>query len=500
MSVVYIPEDTRWKDMGQGIGQLVGAFVSRKLIDSDNRRVLQGIHDINVDESISPQDKATEVGMRFGQKGLAMTQALEKMRAEQVLTQERQAQTGLAQTRQRQIETMTPGAQQEQALRTQKTAGEVAMQPAEAELKAAQTAHAQAGTASELAGIPGKTAEGQIKAGEAADQAAQRQALIRLYTADPDGTSAALGVTTEQLHGILLGGALGGPKAAASGIEGAARTQGQTAQIAPRAEARIGAEQKAKEGTQPLPPALANTVGNSARLAEGLDETLKGVIGNPKSQGGVTAYVKSRLAEHGLMQADPAFAQQLANTHQLVAQAAGSLKGFMSAQSIGLAKTISPSVLVGKVLDVFEAHAQASDQLAYLENQRGNFTPQGKPTQHNLTAMDDAIGKLRKIKDYTGGLWSTVDNKVYWQGKEVNPNTLEPVKGGSQEVPAKTKVDLGGGNWVDGEQINRQARTAGVTPEQAVEISKAIGKGEVPEEAVKRVTGHKPRPPVEVPQ
>lgn len=466
MAVIYLPEDRRWSGIGQGIGDLVGTLVGQQLKSRDDARVLQGVTQIQAQAGDNPQDVPAEVAKTYGIKGIALYGALQKMAAQQGLAAQRNAATQLDIARLGQI----PGAIEKQQAETErakagtaKEIGETKLLPLRAGEITAQTERAQAGTT-----------EAQTQTANIAQQYQERKdqidALAKMFTLSPEDQETVrkgIGVTPEQWHAIQLSATIGGPSAATKGIEAAGAAQLVGPKAAAAAQARRDVE--IAGGGKPPPTQVVTSAAGAARMAQGLGETLSAVEQDPAATGGPLAWVKAKLTEQGFLQSDPMFAQLLANTHQLVVQAAQ--KGqFISGESIKLAKDISPSVQKGKVYSVLEANAIAEDSIAYLENLKMNYS---EKAGYNTTSIDAAVGAMKKIADRTGSLWSTrmvdKENKqlpnqvLFYGGVQVDPKTLKPVKNGEKEAqPDKTyKLKFGP---VSGEAVNARARELGITP------------------------------------
>jgi hypothetical protein len=89
--------------------------------------------------------------------------------------------------------------------------------------------------------------------------------------------------------------------------------------------------------------------------------------------------------------------------------------------------------------------------------------------------MDHAIDELRKQAEVTDSFWWTGDKKArfFFKGKEVNGETLQPVKDGAKEFGAGEKVTIGTQDF-SGDKVNAYARRKGLTPEAAVEALKKV--------------------------
>jgi hypothetical protein len=90
-------------------------------------------------------------------------------------------------------------------------------------------------------------------------------------------------------------------------------------------------------------------------------------------------------------------------------------------------------------------------------------------------------------------LWYTKDGKaIFYTGEQVNPQSFLPVKNGAKEFAGEDPVDVGNGNTAKGQQVNDYARMYGVTPDQAVAVTKSLSQGGMSlEQAVEKVTGVK---------
>jgi hypothetical protein len=478
MSVVYLPEDKRWSMIGEGLGSLVGAYVSRKLIDSDNKRVYQGIHDVNSDESIKPEDKPYRVGELFGAKGLALQQALLKQQQAGITTAHTQAETDLARSRNVQVQQQTQSQAQTDPLKRQELQGRVNAQPAQIAHTEAETQRAKAGTVE--AGM-----QAQKTAQELADEQGRRDALARtLATTKPPE-----GIDPAQWYSIQLEGALGGPKAAASGIGAVAKANTAAAEIGPKTEARIGAENKVKAGTKPLENVDRQTVAGAAQLAEDMGPVLTSIENDPNARGGVSGYFKQLLTSHGYG-TDPAFTSLVAAAHQQVQTSATSGSGFTGKTRTDLAKDVSPTVIKDKIQQIMDVNQLVHNQTARLESIRQEYA---KDPQRNLDAIDNAISKLKERTAATDTLWYTKDGKaIFYKGRQVNPQSFVPVKNGAKEFAGEGSVDVGNGNTAKGQDLNDYARQYGVTPDQAVAVTKELSQGGMSlEQAIEKVTGVK---------
>jgi hypothetical protein len=488
MSVVYLPEDKRWTMVGEGLGSLVGAFVSRKLNDSNNQRVMKGIHDIEADDSIIPQDKPYLIGQRYGDHGLAMRQAILKQAQSGIATAHTQAETDLARSRNVQVQQQTQTQAQMAPLQQQELQGKVAAQPLQRENLAGEITARGMKTPLEAHNLE---LTGQKTAQELQDEQGRRDALARTLATNkpPEGMDPA------QWYAIQLEGALGGPKAAASGI--AATTKAQTAaeEVGPRETARIAAQDKAKAGTKPLENVDRQQVANAASLTEDMGTVLKSIENDPKAQGGISGYFKQLLTSHGYG-TDPAFTALVAAAHQQVQTSATSGSGFTGKTRVDLAKDVSPTVIKDKIQQIMDVNQYIHNQTARMESIRAEYA---KDPQRNLEAIDSSIAGLKKITDTTDTLWYTKDGKaIFYKGQQINPKTFEPVKGGSKELSGEQSVDVGNGNTAKGQQLNDFARMFGVTPEQAVAVTKALQGPEhgTLKQTVEKVTGVK-RPDLE---
>src|SRR6266699_3521509 len=115
--------------MGQGIGELLGAYASKQLIQSDNQRVLQGITQIQGDQNVPPEQKGSAIASTYGLKGLALLQKLQATNLQGLTALKDVTQIGLNQARTKQTEAALP----KQALEQEKLKGEIAQQPLHAQ-------------------------------------------------------------------------------------------------------------------------------------------------------------------------------------------------------------------------------------------------------------------------------------------------------------------------------------------------------------------------------
>jgi hypothetical protein len=130
----------------------------------------------------------------------------------------------------------------------------------------------------------------------------------------------------------------------------------------------------------------------------------------------------------------------------------------------------------GKARQIIELNTILQGELANLQNRRLAFG-----NRYETAPIDSAIKDVQKQYDRTDSLWWTRDRdpvtkakekpKLFYGGKEVDPSTLQEVKGGATEFSADKSVQIGDKSY-DGAQVNQYARKNGMTPEAALEYLK----------------------------
>src|SRR6266566_3057447 len=211
--------------MGQGIGELLGAYASKQFIQSDNQRVLQGIAQIQGDPTIPPEQKGSAIASAYNLKGLALLQKLQATNLQGLTALKDVTQIGLNQARIKQTEATLP----KQALEQEKLKGEISQQPLHAQelIGRIEKLNAEIANApTETAKLQAQTAKEQAEAELTRTKVSQAQTLAGVFSAQGQGGQPApaeqirqqLGLTPEQMTGVQFGAGIGGPSAAASAV------------------------------------------------------------------------------------------------------------------------------------------------------------------------------------------------------------------------------------------------------------------------------------------
>lgn len=486
-SVIYLPADNRWSDVGKGLGSLLSAYVGAQM----QNKVASGVGEIiNDPQYATPQAQLAEITKRFGQPGLQSW-------TNQVSALAKSAQ--LSQIGQQARLTGATAAKTEQLL-----PGELAEQKAQREQQEAATRlsvegvlpETQAKTAQLNAALPGTTAESTMKRQQAemgmgssqAKEADARQALITNQGVKTRTETDVLEANLKGMKALLSPidpNAPNSPTGAdqvldQQGITDPANRAFAKAELATKGVAGWNAalsqlhRDKTKLETQDaLPSDVRKSLDTSAGMAPSLEPFL--TPSNDASATGFAAGVKAYFAKKGLT-TDPDILTRLTAGEQAMAQFAESGSGFGGSWRAKLGAQVTPQVEHSAVHNVIATDQIATQELAKLQQTRQQM--EGVPKYKNgLTAIDSQIEQWKGIKDKAGSMWWGFDRQdgkgngqgaihFYYQGQEIDPKTLQPLpQASSYNVKGGVATTTGlKGQTVSVDAIRQAARLGGLTP------------------------------------
>lgn len=486
-SVIYLPADNRWSDVGKGLGSLLSAYVGAQM----QNKVASGVGEIINDPQYStPQAQLAEITKRFGQPGLAswtnQVSALAKSAQLSQLGQQTRL-TGATATKIEQLlpgEIAEQGAQQaEQAARTRLTL--------EGALPEAQARAGQIGAA-----IPGTAAESTIKTQQAQGGIGTSQALgadasttrTRAETEKTQTETEALETQLKAMRSLLSPVDPNAP-AGTTGADQMLDQQGITdpanrafakGELATKGVAGWNAalsqlhRDKTKLETQDaLPSDVRKSLDTSASMAPSLEPFL--TPSNDASATGFAAGIKAYFAKKGLT-TDPDILTRLTAGEQAMAQFAESGNGFGGSWRAKLGAQVTPQVEHSAIHNVIATDQIATQELAKLQQTRQQM--EGVPKYKNgLAAIDSQIEQWKAVKDKAGSMWWGFDRQdgkgngsgavhFYYQGQEIDPKTLQPLpQASSYNVKGGMATTTGlKGQTVSVDAIRQAARLGGLTP------------------------------------
>lgn len=493
MPVIQLPKDTRFGDLGAGLGNLIGSAVTAL----KDREAQQGVAQIMEDSSISDADKGVQALKKFGDKGYSFYQQFVKSRVLDAQLKETLADVGLKQVKTALEGAKLPvagklaeGAVALQGAQTQATAAEAPLREAQAaRLNAltgpevaqttAQTAQTQATTATEealrtprVAGALATATQGAEKTDEERMRnAATAQALLQEGIPVPPtvGRSVEAGAeqpplakppdggTTGRLDPILKSYETILPPDQLAQVRATYDANARSRDPKQRAKAldaavdqanTLAAAQRKVEKPGALPADAAKVARSSAEYGTSMETFVNELARDPAKVGLLSGTaLKAYLERYGVSPGDESLSKMFETQKQLIADQAKSGSVFMSAQTIKLAKDISPSVNRSPLSNLIAADAVADRQLASISTELDRF---GK-TAIDTTGLERAKGYWERIKKITGSIQSHVVTDengrnertvMYFLGNQVNPNSMKPlVKNDKTEYSIRDKGD-----------------------------------------------------------
>ena len=186
---------------------------------------------------------------------------------------------------------------------------------------------------------------------------------------------------------------------------------------------------------------------------------------NPRLNGGIqAALVNPILARYGydFGLIPPESYGEMGTASQLALQALQGHRGFGGSYLVKAVAETMPTAAKQKLFKAIETNFQAQQDVVELESLKRAAQDKGQATGQ----LDTAIEKARELERRTGTLWWTGDKRVFFKGREINPDTWVAVEGGAREFAPKDYLRVREGTSMTGAEINQLARESGQTPEQ----------------------------------
>lgn len=452
MPVINVPQDTRWGDLGKGLGSLIGSVAQGAL----QAQTAQGIAEIMQDPKVSEADKPVQVLKKFGPQGYEQWKTMQEGTKLQA-----QIQSLLAGVGKEKVQTSLLQGE----LDAGKPAADVANTKATTGLHQAQTGQSVAQTATINALRPGQTdlqnahvtesmANTNLKKSQTEENVFDAKLKEFKYNtmvqaqknggagidAEVDAFASAVGLppTDPSVAGL---------KQIARGA--ASRGEDPTKAMEPAIKA-ISERLSKRAEVKPLPEGPAKDAAASAQYATALNTFTQAFASNPAAVGLTSAAgIKGWLERQGIGAGDPTLLQMVETQHQAVGQQAKSGSMFMGTNTINLAKNVVPSVNRSPMASVIALDTIADQQIAELQTRMDNY----KGTPFNTEPLQNTINKWNQIKDVTRTFSSGVayDNVkpdgtpdpaserqvTYFKGKQVDSMTFAPLVERGKKYPVK---------------------------------------------------------------
>jgi hypothetical protein len=266
-----------------------------------------------------------------------------------------------------------------------------------------------------------------------------------------------------------------------------AQTLAQVGKVQGGAKFNEVLQQFVKENTDASRKQMPQVVQDVAAMLPAIQSyqaTLDQIEKYPQMQGGPVSGVVAPLLQKygfdgvmGFFKSNPEVLQQLTTSEQLTLQTVEGHHGMGGQFLVPLVSATMPSAAKSKLFSAVETNVKAEDYLAKLGSLRAAYQAGGIDTKQ----LDEATAAAQKLYDRSSSLWwtgATADNpnapsRVFFNGREINPATFQPVEGGAREFAPQDFVKLGDKLSVTGAQLNAAARREGKTPEEILAIMKA---------------------------
>lgn len=459
MPVITLPQDTRWGDLGKGLGGLLGQAVQHY----QDQQVAAGVSQLQMDPQFSdPAKLLSEVTRRFGNKGLETlttqlkTQALRK----NLNLVEAETQGARARAEHTTLETDVLGKQAPEQLaqlrakteaekaRTALTTAETGIVPEKGKLLAAQEGGEEARTAQGYAAAGHLAAQTDVLRQQAQSIATlQGPGVIEKQLSDA-GIEDPKGEKASYLRGEVASGGITGYKTALATLQ---------------------RQKEVLEKPTDLTPETRKSITSAAALAPSLAPFLEPI--KPGTPAGFGAGISDWLTKHGLG-GDPDIMARSTAATQSMAHFAEAGSGFGGAWRVALAKDIVPQINRTPVYSVLETGQIAKGMVETLKSQlEQNKVIKGR----NTKAIEDQLATYQGMLDKANTLWwgqpavgadkkPTGPTQFYYQGNQVDPKTLQIIRPNAEFPATKVYKDVYGQTHT-GAEINEAARRLGLDPQ-----------------------------------
>ena len=458
MAVVYVPQDTRWSQLGAALGNAAGNVVGAY----EDKQVAQGVQSIMQDQNIPQDQKIPTITSRYGTPGFNI--ALNQLKAG-LVSQQIAAST----TAQDLTKVQTTGAEIANKTNLAKAPAVVQDAFAQAQLARSQNLLTQQETERTKATLPLLKQQAGLASAQAGhteeetkglsienDLLRNQAALTNALANDPTklvNTLSSQGITDPtEVARVTNAAATGGIKGIQAEID---KIQTEHQQFA--AQANAAKIQAARP--QDLDPKNVDFASNAAQLAESVNGFLKAFNKEPATGLATGASLKGWWEAHGFSSGDPEFLKMWENQMQAITQISTSGSGFVSKDRINLGHDVTPNLSKSPLSNIIAMDAIADQKIAELNTHLGAIAS-NKPRE----PLENALKQWQDIKKVTGSLSSYIDTTghtiVMYQGNQVDPSTLNPILKGDQRVKFKN------GKTTNGALIMQLAQQYKISPQE----------------------------------
>lgn len=492
MPVVNLPQDTRWGDLGKGLGQVLGA-VGGSL---GQLKVQTGVAELMQDPSISDADKGVQALKKFGDAGYKVYQETVNTALKQAQVKNVLAEAGLSTVQSRLKEQQLPYEDKLAAARARLTAlegdatkqkttegatllpGKVAQQGAQTGLTTAETGKTVADTTASTELLPFKKdqagAQTTLTGAEAA-KTGQETDLIKLKV---DQAKKFQRLSAEGVSGDASIDAL----ARGMGIPG-------DSPIVAAAKAHLSSDPDPMKGQQnaineltkfatsqsaakirnegvAAPQDIRKTAASASEAAFSAKQFLDAFdAGGYKDVGTLTGGpLKAMLERWGIASGDMNLVQMWNASKQQIASQASSGQGFGGEWRVKLAQDTTEGIKESPLHSIMALGEIAGRMKSNLETQLSGLTtePQKAPIEKALKEVDEIYQRTHSLQGYTVPSGGGEKSVVLYNGNQVDPKTFKPLMQGSESF------DVGQGHTMTASALFPKAQQARLTPQEAL--------------------------------
>lgn len=484
MPVINLPQDTRWGDLGKGLGTVLAAGAGAYA----QNQVQAGVAEIMQDPSLSEQDKGVQALKKFGKPGYETYNKLVETQVLQGQLKDVLAQAGLrtVQTEQAkknlgysdeefaakiaQTKAQTGNVQSQTTARNVLLPGEVAQQGASTANVQSQTTSRNAllpgevmaqsdKSATTSAALPGVAAESELASTKAQQAVIQLDRLRQMGASTPTGLNAimdAAGIPQGHAVRALATSSYNAETDPVKAMEKFNSTLSNFVNTKTNAEIRANVPKSLSE-------AEIKESANQAQFATSSQRFLDAVKDRPDELGLLTgAPIRAWMERHGLATGDQTLLNAMESQAQIVASSATQGGGFFAQGRVALAKDIAPSISRTPMANLIALDTIADREIASLTRRIDAQTPNVK-----TKPLDDSLQQWKDIKATTSSLQSYVANGdktvVMFNNNQVDPKTFKPILRGD----TKLKAEANNAEYT-GAQVLQVAKEMKMTPQEFV--------------------------------
>lgn len=497
MAVITLPQDTRWGDLGKGLGGLLGNVIS----NIQDQRVSTGVSQIMNDPQFAgdPAKMLGEVSKQYGGPGIKKLTEIQDNLIKIGNLQKIAAETGLDRQRATQI------AQDVEIKGEQKP--DILAQ-ARANVKATETATAlgAARTSDVLAGVPGTVAKSTVAQEEQKADIAGATVARTGAAADKDRAAASFDAArTAQIDArVKMYQSLFSPvnpqdKNSPLVIDKMATDLGITdpndiARV--RNEATLNPDNPGAAARSAIDKILADRQKLSERMPPSdirklTDQASAGIstlspFMEPGEKLGYTGGVRAWLEKKGFNTSDPGMMASAIAGEQNMAHFAESGAGFGGAWRTKLGADVTPQPFHTRMWNVLATGQIAQQEINRLTNAKNQMAAARYSTEQ-IKPLQDQIDSYQRLLDNANSLWWAYDGQdgkgngtgkvhFYYRGQEVDQGTLRPLGTNTLADPSM-RYRMADNRVLSAADINDTARKAGLTPQAMLTMDGAVPVG-----------------------